>query len=72
MESLCRAKWNSYTEQQLLHAGVGPSDNDYWVTYVQSTMGQAIASFRPLVAGADPAGLFRQTYLDGLLGIQRS
>ena len=66
-----RAKWNSYTEQQLLHGGVGPNEH-YWEQYVQSTLEQEIATFRPVVAEADPAGLFRQTYLDSLFGIERS
>ena len=67
-----RAKKNSYTEDQLLHAGVGPNNNDYWERYVQRTMEPYIATFRPVVAEADPAGLFRQKYLDNLFGIERS
>ena len=67
----CRAKWNAYTEQQLLHGGQQP-DQGYWEAYVQQVLAAQIEQFRPAVLEADPSGVFRLKYLDALLGIQRS
>ncbi|BDA44303.1 probable D-arabinono-1,4-lactone oxidase at N-terminal half [Coccomyxa sp. Obi] len=65
------AKWNALTEEQLLHFGNGASQ-DYWETYVKAVMEPQIAAFRPAVAAADPAGVFRNQFLDNLLGIKRT
>ncbi len=66
-----RAKWKAYSDQQLLRAGQ-PPDLGYWEAYAQKVMGPQIAAFRPAVYEADPAGVFRQQYLDSLLGIERA
>ena len=31
----CRAKWNAYTEDQLLHNGQGTSNGQYWEQHVK-------------------------------------
>jgi hypothetical protein len=66
-----RAKWNVYTEEQLLKSSRNFTFG-YWEAYVQNVMEPQIAAFRPAVSEADPNGVFRHAYLDKLLGIPRS
>ncbi|CAK0738229.1 hypothetical protein CVIRNUC_001012 [Coccomyxa viridis] len=63
------AKWNAYTEDQLLHNGQGTGNGQYWEQHVKQVMAAQIDQWRPAVKEADPDGLFAQKYLYDLLGL---
>ena len=39
----CRAKWNAYTEDQLLHNGQGTGNGQYWEQHVKQVCMPAAA-----------------------------